>query len=81
MSIHVRMRSNGGYGLGKSPLDTFNPDDKLLSVGIPHRRAVFEKGSHLSTKRSFENVLIPCCERREYHSGNCGSLFGNVSMA
>ena len=72
------MRSHGGYGPGKSPLDTFNPVDKILFMGIPYRRAVFENGSHLSTKFSFENVLIPRCERSKYHSGACGNLFVNV---
>ena len=42
-------------GLGKSPLDTFNTVDKILSVGIPYQRAVFENGSYLSTKRSYQN--------------------------
>ena len=57
------MRSHGGYGFGKSPLEMFNPD-KILFMGIPYRRTTFENESHISTKCSFENVLIPCCERR-----------------
>ena len=64
------MRSHGGYGFGKSPLDTLNPVDKILFMGIPYRGAVFENGSHVSIKCSFENVLILCYERREYRSGN-----------
>ena len=43
---------------------------------IPYR-AIFENGSQVNTKCSFENVLIPCYERK-YHSGDCGNLSGNV---
>ena len=46
-------------------LDTFNPVDKILFIVIPYGRAVFKNGSHVSTKCSFENVLIPCHERRK----------------
>ena len=53
----MRMRRHGGYGIGKSPLDAFNPVDKIRFKGIPYRRAVFENGSHVSTKCSFENDL------------------------
>ena len=51
-------------GLGKSPLDTFNPVDKILFMGIQYQRAEVENGSHVSTKCSFGNVLISCYERR-----------------
>ena len=36
------MRSYGDNGLGKSPLDIFNPVDKILFMGIPYWRAVLE---------------------------------------
>ena len=39
--------------------DTFNTVSKILFMGIPYQTAVFENGFHVSTKRSFENVLIP----------------------
>ena len=45
-------------GLGKSPLDTFNTVDKILSLGIPYQGAVFENGSYLRTKCSFQNDLF-----------------------
>ena len=34
-------------------LDAPNPVDKILFMGIPYRRAVFENGSHVSTKDLF----------------------------
>ena len=52
------MRSHGGYGLGKSPLDTFNPVDKILFMGNPIPESSIREWVSHKTKCSFENVSL-----------------------